>query len=30
VLDLLERWPRGPFLKEDGSPMIDAQGRRVE
>jgi arsenate reductase (glutaredoxin) len=29
VLDLLERWPPAPFLKEDGSPMIDAQGRRV-
>ena len=29
VLDLLERWPPGPFAKEDGSPLIDAQGRRV-
>ncbi len=29
VLDLLDRWPPGPFLKEDGRPMIDAQGRRV-
>lgn len=29
VLDLLERWPAGPFAKEDGSPLIDAQGRRV-
>lgn len=29
VLDLLERWPPGPFLKEDGSLLIDAGGRRV-
>ena len=29
VLDLLERWPPGPFSKEDGSPLIDASGRRV-
>lgn len=29
VLDLLERWPRGPFSKEDGSPLIDANGHRV-
>ena len=29
VLDLLERWPQGPFAKEDGSPLIDADGRRV-
>ena len=29
VLDLLERWPPGPFLKEDGSLLIDAGGQRV-
>jgi arsenate reductase (glutaredoxin) len=29
VLDLLERWPKGPFSKEDGSPLIDDAGRRV-
>jgi len=29
VLDLLERWPRGPFNKEDGSLLIDAAGKRV-
>lgn len=29
VLDLLDRWPKGPFAKEDGSPLIDADGRRV-
>ena len=29
VLDLLERWPQGPFSKEDGSPLIDAAGKRV-
>jgi arsenate reductase len=29
VLDLLDRVPPGPFAKEDGSPLIDAEGRRV-
>ncbi|MDV6329927.1 arsenate reductase (glutaredoxin) [Asticcacaulis sp. 201] len=29
VLDLLDRWPAGPFAKEDGSLMIDATGHRV-
>lgn len=29
VLDLLDRLPPGPFNKEDGSPLIDAQGHRV-
>ena len=29
VLDLLDRWPPGPLAKEDGSPLIDADGRRV-
>ncbi len=29
VLDLLEKWPVGPFYKEDGELMIDAQGKRV-
>ena len=29
VLDLIETWPPGPFAKEDGSPLIDAEGRRV-
>ena len=29
VLDLLDRMPPGPLAKEDGSPLIDAQGRRV-
>lgn len=29
VLDLLDRWPPGPFLREDGAPLIDAEGRRV-
>jgi arsenate reductase len=29
VLDLLERYPPGPFAKEDGQLMIDAEGRRV-
>jgi arsenate reductase len=29
VLDLLDRLPPGPFRKEDGELMIDADGRRV-
>ncbi len=29
VLDLLDRLPQGPLAKEDGSPMIDAAGRRA-
>ena len=29
VLELLDRWPPGPFLKEDGSLLIDAAGKRV-
>jgi arsenate reductase len=29
VLDLLDRLPPGPFNKEDGQPLIDAEGRRT-
>lgn len=29
VLDLLDRLPPGPFLKEDGQLLIDAEGKRV-
>ena len=29
VLDLLDRWPPGPFRKEDGELMIDEKGKRV-
>ncbi len=29
VLDLIDRLPPGPFNKEDGSTLIDAEGRRV-
>lgn len=29
VLDLLDRWPPGPFAKEDGALLIDATGKRV-
>jgi arsenate reductase len=29
VLDLLDRLPPGPFAKEDGSLLIDSEGRRV-
>jgi len=29
VLDLLERWPPGPLAKEDGSLVLDQDGKRV-
>ncbi|NWH07884.1 MAG: arsenate reductase (glutaredoxin) [Alphaproteobacteria bacterium] len=29
VLDLLDRWPPGPLAKEDGSLILDEEGRRV-
>ena len=29
VLDLLDRLPMGPVYKEDGEPVIDAEGQRV-
>lgn len=29
VLDLLDRYPPGPFLKEDGELLIDPEGKRV-
>lgn len=29
VLDILPSPQRGPFTKEDGEPVIDAEGRRV-
>lgn len=29
TLDLLEKWPPGPFAKEDRELIIDASGRRV-
>lgn len=29
VLDLLEQLPPGPFAKEDGAVIIDAEGRRI-
>ena len=29
VLDLLDRWPPGPFSKADGELIIDADGNRV-
>ena len=29
VLDLLERLPPGPMAKENGTPLIDAEGSRV-
>jgi len=30
VLDLLDTWPDGPFALEDGTPVIDADGARVD
>jgi len=30
VLDLLENLPPGPMTKEDGTPLIDAQGNRSD
>lgn len=29
VLELLDRMPRGPFTKEDGQQVVDAEGNRV-
>ena len=29
VLDLLETWPKGPWAKEDGQVLIDAEGNRL-
>ncbi len=29
VLDLIDRYPPGPYSKEDGELMIDADGKRV-
>lgn len=29
VLDILPVWPKGPFAKEDGTPLIDQNGKRV-
>ncbi|HTN40191.1 MAG TPA: arsenate reductase (glutaredoxin) [Asticcacaulis sp.] len=29
VLDLIDSYPPGPFYKEDGQLMIDAEGKRV-
>ncbi|MEO1734243.1 MAG: arsenate reductase (glutaredoxin) [Pseudomonadota bacterium] len=29
VLDLLDVWPTGPYSKEDGTPILDANGRRL-
>ena len=28
-LDLLDVWPTGPYSKEDGTPILDANGRRL-
>ncbi|WP_040521638.1 arsenate reductase (glutaredoxin) [Aliiglaciecola lipolytica] len=29
VLDLLDKWPAGPYNKEDGEQILDALGKRV-
>lgn len=28
ILDLLEKWPPGPFAKEDGELILDSNGQR--
>ena len=30
VLGLLDRWPKDPFFKEDGTLLINAEGRRAD
>lgn len=30
VLDLLDTWPPGPFSKEDGTPILDGSGARLQ
>ena len=30
VLDLLDHWPPGPLVKEDGAMILDADGKRLE
>ncbi len=30
VLDLMPRWPAGPFALEDGRTIIDASGKRLD
>ena len=29
VLDILDRWPPGPFAKEDGELLLDREGKRI-
>lgn len=29
VLDLLENWPKGPYCKEDGEQMLNADGKKT-
>lgn len=29
VLDLLDKWPAGPYSKEDGEQILDTLGKRV-
>ncbi|WP_318461249.1 arsenate reductase (glutaredoxin) [Photobacterium leiognathi] len=29
VLDVLENWPKGPLIKEDGAVIIDENGNRL-
>lgn len=29
VLDLLDRWPKGPVYKEDGQMILDSSGQKV-
>ncbi|MEL7093263.1 MAG: arsenate reductase (glutaredoxin) [Pseudomonadota bacterium] len=30
VLDLLPTWPKGPYAHADGTPILDASGRRID
>ena len=30
VLDLLPNWPPGPYAREDGTPILDTQGCRLD
>jgi len=30
VLDLLPEWPVGPYALEDGTPLLDADGKKVD
>ncbi|TDR05577.1 arsenate reductase (glutaredoxin) [Marinomonas communis] len=29
VLDILDKWPQGPYFKEDGEKILDDRGRKL-